>query len=162
MVVGKIKFTDKTSSHFVPNSLRQIQFQVSPQRKCLAERFIPIGRIGEIGLEKTLELDHWFFIESDRIQGRDIQSRFAQAILDRQTRKPRVVFAARKPFFLSGGNNLTIPNQSGGGIMIKRGNSEDRCHGIGDRKLGAERMKVISDWRFISALPAGEGPVRRK
>src|SRR5208337_1682126 len=49
----------------------------------------------------------------------------AETKLNGVAREFRIIFFARKTFFLRGGNNFSVHHQRGGGVVVKRRDAED-------------------------------------
>src|SRR4030081_1176054 len=81
---------------FHPNPL------ANPKRRRDQERAQSGRRVGEITVQNTVELQKWFFVESDEVEIADFDTTFAQTVFNRVLGKRGVVFLARESFLLRG------------------------------------------------------------
>src|SRR5205814_5315092 len=101
------------------------------------ERAQAARRAANVAGKEPLEFQKGLFVERDEIElGGAGQVSLAQAVIDRVPRKAGVVFLSGETFFLGGGNDLAVPDQAGGAVMVKRRNAED-VHGCRARNFAS-------------------------
>ena len=73
-----------------------------------------------MAVQEAVELEKRFSVERDAIHGSEFQVAFAQTVFNGVFGKRRVMFLAREPFLLRGGENLSVAHQARGAVVIKR------------------------------------------
>src|SRR5262249_31293717 len=82
----------------------------------------------DIRLEQPVELDEGLLIKADQVNSTRRNVGFAKAVIDRFSRKTRVVLNATEAFFLSGGHDAALLNETGSGVVVIRRNAQDSRH----------------------------------
>jgi hypothetical protein len=82
------------------------------------------GPLGEDGLEDPVELHERLFIEADVIDLVDGDARFAEAVIDGALGKSAVVFLAVETLFFSRGDELSVADEGGAGVVVVTGYAE--------------------------------------
>jgi hypothetical protein len=75
--------------------------------------------IGEVRLQKTVELEKGFFIKDNIIQILRFNGSFPQTVVDRMHRQSMIMLDPRKSLFLSSGDDPAVPQQGGRTVMIE-------------------------------------------
>jgi len=97
---------------------RNPKFLLDPERHRLQKRAESFGAVGEVGLQDTLELNQRLFVEDDMGEICIADPRLLQAVSDRMMREGSVMLLAREAFLLRGGNDLAIPDEASGRIVV--------------------------------------------
>ena len=113
------------SRQFRANRLAQIQFLAEPVRQHRRKRPPAAGRDGEIRFQQPRKFQDWLVVKNHRVQLCRGEVRVPEAKLCRVARKVRIIFFAREPFFLRGGNDFAIHHQRGGRIVVIRRNTKN-------------------------------------
>ena len=76
-------------------------------------------------MEDPVEFQERLLVKRDVIQVADFDAAFAEAVFDGLGGEGGIVFFAREPFLLGGGDNLAIANQARGAVVVKSRKAED-------------------------------------
>jgi hypothetical protein len=112
-------------AEFLLQQILQQQLLLQPDRHRRQERAQSPRRIGQIGLQQSLELDQRLVVEDHMIQVRQRDAASVQTVADRIGRKARVVLLAREAFLLRGSQDLAVAHQAGGTVVVVCGDTED-------------------------------------
>src|SRR5689334_363771 len=96
-----------------------------PQRHSHLERTEAARRKRQVRFEQSLELQKRLVIEDDVIDILQRHPAFREAILHRVMGEAGVVFFPAEALFLRGCDDLAVPYQGGGAVMVERGNPEN-------------------------------------
>ena len=107
---------------------RKAQLQLRPYRHGLLEEGKSMRREGDSRLQQAFELDQRPLVKRDRVQLAWADAGLAQAVIDRLSRKSRVVLGSAEPLFLHRSDDLTIPEQCRCRVVVKGRDAEDVCH----------------------------------
>ena len=103
------------------------EFLAEPQRHRHQER-PPAARCARgVGFEQAVELDQRLLVEADEIEILRRDAALTEAVGGRPRRKARVVLLAREAFFLCGGHDPAVFDETGGRIVIVGRDSENPC-----------------------------------
>ena len=105
--------------------VRQPQLAAQPQRHGHDVGTQAPRRRGEVGLQQPLEFQQRLLVETHEIELRDADASFAQAIRHRVRGKGGIVFLAREPFFLRGGDDASVLDQARRRIVVEGRDTED-------------------------------------
>ena len=114
----------------------QEEFLADPEGQGLAERPEAGGRIRQIGLEESLELQQGLVVKPHPVEVGRRDPGLGQAVFDGLRREPRVVLLAGEAFFLRGGHDPAVDHQRRGRVVIEGRDAEDGRHdafGVGGR-----------------------------
>jgi len=95
------------------NQIRHPKLFFHPQGHRLEERPKSGGRIVEISFQQPVELQQRFVIKADKVQLLGSDAGFLQAIARGIDREIVIVLDAGEAFFLRGGDNLAIDDETG-------------------------------------------------
>ena len=87
-----------------------LQFPAKPQRAGCRKRLSAARGICHVRLDDSLELEHRLVVEHDMIEITTCDACFGKAVIGGVFRQTRVVFFAREPLFLGGGDDLAVFN----------------------------------------------------
>jgi hypothetical protein len=149
---GKTDLPTKIRSDGAADILWELQFQPCPKSDCSSERCVTVRRILQVRFEQPFILDHRLLVEDDDVNVGGAQLSFPETVLDGRRRKCRIVFAASEPFFLSGSNDLAVPDKSRSRIVIERRNSQYVCHENSLARYGCCVTRTLSNMRSTLAL----------
>jgi hypothetical protein len=79
----------------------------------------------KVRLENALELEQRLVVEADMGEILNADSRRLEAELDGALREARIALLSGKAFFLRSRNDLAVPEQARGAVVVERGNAED-------------------------------------
>jgi hypothetical protein len=71
-------------------------------------------------LEQAIELKHWFIVEDNEINVFKSGTRLCQAVSHGVPGKARIVLLPGKALFLRRGDNIAVPNQGCGTVVVER------------------------------------------
>ena len=92
------------------NLLFGLQFAAEPQRAGGSKRLATARRIGHGGFDDAVKFEQRLVVEHDMVELRGSDASFGEAVISGVTRQARVVFLARKSFFLGRGDNFAVSN----------------------------------------------------
>ena len=107
------------------NDVRYPQLLLDPHHHTLPEQADPQRRSGQMSFQQAFKGEQRFVVKSDAVQILNAYICFAQAVCDCMVRKLGIVFSSRKAFFLRGGDNSSIANQTRSTVVIECRNAED-------------------------------------
>lgn len=115
------------------------QLLPDPQRNGHAKRAEAGRRKTDVCLEQAFELEKRLVIKDDEVDVVEPDSGLCHAVLDRTTRKTRIVLLTAEAFLLSGGDDPAVFDERGRAIVIKRRQAknphlEDGINEGGDRR----------------------------
>ena len=113
-----------------------VQLLAEPDRHRLGERPQADRREREVGLEQPVELQDRLVIEGDEVEVARRDACRAQAVVDGPGREVGVVLLAGEALLLRRGDDLPVPQQGGGGVVVEGGDAED-VGGHGERRARA-------------------------
>ena len=108
MVLGEQHFAREVEK--LLNLLFGLQFAAEPQRTGGSKRLATARRIGHGGFDDAVEFEQRLVVEHDMVELRGGDAGFGEAVISGVTRQARVVFLARKSFFLGRGDNFAVSN----------------------------------------------------
>ena len=83
------------------------------------------GKLWKVGHKNPLEFAERLLVKNDVVQVAGRDAGFLQAELDGSLRKAEVVLDPGEPLFLGGGDQLPVPEEGRGRVMVKTGDPED-------------------------------------
>src|SRR6266849_6201757 len=113
----------------------------------------------EVGLQDALELEQRFVVEADVFEVRGGDPGCPQAVRRRVGRKVSVALAPREPLLLGRGDDLAVPQQRRGAVVVKRRNTQNvamprsqvgrPCQGLPPcpQFAGDARLANLTPWR---------------
>ena len=104
---------------------RDEELLFEPHRHGLDEVLEAARGDAQVGHQDALELEHRLVVEGDVVEVRHPDPGLLQAEFDRAPRKIGIRLAAREALLLRGGDNLTIPQEAGGGVVVVGGDPQD-------------------------------------
>ena len=102
-----------------------MELLLQPKRETHQEQLEARRRIGNVSLEKALELEQRLVVEHDQVELAARDLRLCEAILDRVLGETIVVLLSGKPFFLGRRDDVAVTNQGGSTIVIVSRDSEN-------------------------------------
>lgn len=95
------------------------EFFLYPDRDEREELGEPFRREGVVGLEQALELQERLVVEDHGVEFRHRHPGVGEAEFGRFEGKVGVLFDTGEAFFLRGGDDATVGNEGGGGVVVK-------------------------------------------
>src|SRR5690606_8253615 len=117
LLLLRIKRTQVAQLPFDHPAQKQLFTDPPWHRRC--KRADATGNKVIVGLKKTLKFQQRLVVKDNQVNVRQLESAVLQAKADCLRRKVGVVLFSRKPFFLRGGDDLAVAEQSRSRIMIK-------------------------------------------
>src|SRR6185312_8143828 len=144
-----------------PNLSGEVQLLPQPLRHGLEEGTKPPGRVRDVRLEQPIELQPRLVVEANVVDRLGRDARLFQAVGDGLDGEALVVLLAREALFLSGGDDLAIPDQRGRAVVIVGRDTEDVAHGrcgprLESRDSATRRLRGPRPW----AWPDVRAPAR--
>ena len=129
-----------------------MQLLTKPQGHGLEKRTKSSRRVGQVGLENSLELQEGLVVETDVVELVRLQPCLLQAVADGVDRKAVVVLDAREALLLGGGHDLAIDDQSGSRVVVEGRDTEDGGH---RESFSAARGR----WSVLPGYPPSAGAI---
>ena len=107
------------AAEFTPDQLLHPDPFPDPERDGHEKTFQAERRIREITVQNAVELEERLFVERHKVEVADFEAAFSQAVLDCILRETGVVFLAREPFLLGGGDDFSVAHEAGCAVVIK-------------------------------------------
>jgi len=105
----------------------------------------PARRAGEVRLQEALELEERLVVEADRVHLVGPDAADLQAGGNRVAGELRVVLDAGETLLLGGRDDLAVPHEAGGGVVVPRTDSEDVHPGsldLGESRKSAQMERL--------------------
>src|SRR5262249_14712081 len=99
-----------------------------PQRQGHQVRLQPARCTRDVRLEQALELDQRLLVETDQVQSSGRNAGLAEAVTHGNLGKPSVVLLSGEPLLLSGRDDATVFDKTGGRVVIVRRETENARH----------------------------------
>src|SRR5580704_12053311 len=105
--------------HLVAQQRLLEQLLLQPQRHGHTERVEAARRVGEVGLEQTLELQERLVVESDVVDVGQLDAGRVQAVLHSVLREARIVLLAGEALLLRGADEMAVLDQRRRAVMVE-------------------------------------------
>ncbi len=86
------------------------------------------GGVGQVSLQDALELQKRLVVKSNQIEPLGVDPRLFQTEFDGVPGKRKIVLFPREALLLRGAQDLAVPHQAGGAIVVKGGDAQN-IHG---------------------------------
>jgi hypothetical protein len=127
VVLGEQRLA-REAVQLIQDQLSREQLLAQPHRHGGDELSQPLRRDAEILLEEPLELEQRLVVEGDVVELLEREAPLGETVGDGAGRKTGVVTLAREALLLRRRDDLAVPHQAGGRIVVVRRDAENRRH----------------------------------
>jgi len=103
----------------------QVQLLLEPDGQAREELAESAGGVGQVGLQEAFEFEQGLLIEDDVVEVLRTRSGGLEAVVHGMGGEPAVVLDPREPLLLGGRDDLPVPHEGGGAVVIECRDAED-------------------------------------
>src|SRR6185503_10817177 len=117
--------TRSASQDLFAKKVSQQQFLFQPHRHGGKKGLQATRRKADVGFKQPLEFDQRLVIKHNILKVLNPNPSLVQTILNRAMRKSRIMLLSCKSFFLCRSDDLAVPHEAGGAVVVEGGNAEN-------------------------------------